>query len=48
MWIAFAHDHFHVARKRYSWGFFTKFYQIFPDPTHVIGQFCACDKVCDV
>ena len=28
--------------------FFTKFYQIFPDPTHVIGQFCARDKVCDV
>ena len=25
--------------------FFTNFYKIFPDPTHVIGQFCARDKV---
>ena len=28
--------------------FFTKFYKIFPDPTYVIGQFCARVKVCDV
>ena len=52
MWISFARDHFYVAWKRYSWGFFFhQFYKIFPDPTHVIGmigQFCARDKVCDV
>ena len=29
-------------------GFFTNFYKNFPNPTHVIGQFCARDKVCDV
>ena len=27
---------------------FTKFYKFFLDPMYVIGQFCACVKVCDV
>ena len=48
MWIAFARDIFMLPRSDIHEVFFTNFYKIFPDPTHVIGQFCACDKVCDV
>ena len=48
MWIAFARDIFMLPRNDIHEVFFTNFYKIFPDPTHVIGQFCARDKVCDV
>ena len=51
MWISFAHDGvtiFMLPGSDIHEVFCTNFYKIFPDPTHVIGQFCARDKVCDV